>query len=93
MTLSNFNTPWNFKAASMPDTSADNRAIMRVVEASHRLNDAVRRATEAGYSVEFVRVSRHHDGAGNWGDQIVPTVRPSERSPEILNPFESNRRP
>ncbi|HWW26577.1 MAG TPA: hypothetical protein VNZ85_11845, partial [Caulobacter sp.] len=45
-------------------------------EASHRLNEAVRRATEAGYSVELVRTSRHHDGAGNWGDQIVPTVRP-----------------
>jgi hypothetical protein len=82
MTLSNFETPSNFKAAAMPDVSAKNRAVARVVEASHRLNDAVRRATEAGYSVELVRVSRHHDGAGNWGDQIVPTVRPRERAAE-----------
>ncbi len=72
----------NFKAAPMPDISATDRAINRVAEASHRLNEAVRRATEAGYSVELVRVSRHHDGAGNWGDQIVPTVRTVERTTE-----------
>ena len=88
MTLSNFKAPSNFetssnfKAAAMPDASTKNRAVTRVVEASHRLNDAVRRATEAGYSVELMRVSRHHDGAGNWGDQIVPTVRPSDQSVE-----------
>lgn len=75
---SNFETPSSFKVAAMPDVSAKNRAVTRVVEASHRLNDAVRRATEAGYSVELVRVSRHHDGVGNWGDQIVPTVRARE---------------
>jgi hypothetical protein len=46
-----------------------------VAEAAHRLNDAVQRAIAAGYSVELVRTSRHHDGSGNWGDQIVPTVR------------------
>ena len=71
-------TASTFKPAAMPDTSVKDRAVNRVAEASHRLNEAVRRATEAGYSVELVRVSRHHDGAGNWGDQIVPTVRPSE---------------
>ena len=59
----------------MPDVSDQQRAVDRVAEASHRLNEAVRRAIEAGYSVELVRTSRHHDGAGNWGDQIVPTVR------------------
>ncbi|WP_137803652.1 MULTISPECIES: hypothetical protein [unclassified Caulobacter] len=61
----------------MPNASAEQRAVDRVAEASHRLNEAVRRAIEAGYSVELVRTSRHHDGAGNWGDQIVPTVRPN----------------
>jgi hypothetical protein len=70
----------------MPDASAKNRAVTRVIEASHRLNDAVRRATEAGYSVELMRVSRHHDGAGNWGDQIVPTVRPREPAADASNP-------
>ncbi|KRA60455.1 hypothetical protein ASD79_07470 [Caulobacter sp. Root655] len=66
-----------FAPAAMPNTSAEQRAVDRVAEASHRLNEAVRRAIEAGYSVELVRTSRHHDGAGNWGDQIVPSVRPN----------------
>lgn len=64
-----------FTPAAMPNTSAQERAVDRVAEASHRLNEAVRRAIDAGYSVELVRSSRFHDGAGNWGDQIVPTVR------------------
>ncbi|ACL95307.1 hypothetical protein EIB18_09385 [Caulobacter vibrioides] len=64
-----------FSPATMPATDDDKRAVERLAEASHRLNDAVRRAIAAGYSVELVRTSRHHDGAGNWGDQIVPTVR------------------
>ncbi|MCY1646605.1 hypothetical protein J2X45_000117 [Caulobacter sp. BE264] len=64
-----------FSPATMPDADEEKRAVERLAEASHRLNDAVRRAIAAGYSVELVRTSRHHDGAGNWGDQIVPTVR------------------
>ncbi|MET0338665.1 hypothetical protein ABOZ73_17705 [Caulobacter sp. 73W] len=64
-----------FSPTPMPDSSDEQRAVHRVAEAVHRLNEAVRRATEAGYSVELVRTSRIHDGAGNWGDQIVPTVR------------------
>lgn len=66
-----------FAPAAMPNATAEQRAVDRVAEASHRLNEAVRRAIEAGYSVELVRTSRHHDGSGNWGDQIVPTVRTS----------------
>ncbi|WP_419255660.1 hypothetical protein ACN2C6_09090 [Caulobacter sp. ErkDOM-YI] len=65
-----------FTPAAMPNPTAQERAVDRVAEASHRLNEAVRRAIDAGYSVELVRSSRFHDGAGNWGDQIVPTVRP-----------------
>ena len=64
-----------FTPAVMPNPTAQERAVDRVAEASHRLNEAVRRAIDAGYSVELVRASRFHDGAGNWGDQIVPTVR------------------
>ena len=64
-----------FAPAAMPNSTAEQRAVDRVAEASHRLDEAVRRAIEAGYSVELVRTSRHHDGSGNWGDQIVPTVR------------------
>ncbi|MDB5468624.1 MAG: hypothetical protein JWR84_184 [Caulobacter sp.] len=67
-----------FTPAAMPDSSTRERAVDRVAEASHRLNEAVRRALEAGYSVELVRASRCHDGSGNWGDQIVPTVREKE---------------
>lgn len=63
--------------AKLPEKSAKDRAVDRVAEATHRLNEAVRRATEEGFSVELVRTSRHHDGAGSWGDQIVPTVRES----------------
>ena len=29
-------------------------------------------------SVELVRVSRHHDGVGHWGDQVVPMIRGSD---------------
>ncbi len=64
-----------FTPAAMPDSNSRERAIERIAEASHRLNEAVRRALDAGYSVELVRASRCHDGSGNWGDQIVPTVR------------------
>ncbi|TCS10022.1 hypothetical protein EV278_12136 [Caulobacter sp. BK020] len=72
-------TTTRFAPVAMPNPADQQRAVDRVAEASHRLNEAVRRATEAGYSVELVRTSRHHDGAGNWGDQIVPTVRPGTR--------------
>ena len=68
-------TATQFAPAAMPDTDAQKRAVDRVAETAHRLNDAVQRAIAAGYSVELVRTSRHHDGSGNWGDQIVPTVR------------------
>lgn len=54
------------------------RAIHRVADAVHRLNEAIQRAVDAGISVELVRVSRHHDGNGCWGDQVVPTVRVTE---------------
>ena len=66
-----------FTRAAMPEPEGRDRAIQRLAEASHRLNEAVKKAIDAGYSVELVRASRHHDGAGNWGDQIVPTVRPN----------------
>jgi hypothetical protein len=51
------------------------KALRRVADAVHRVNDAIIRAVEAGISVELVRVSRFHDGTGNWGDQMIPMVR------------------
>ncbi|MFI0395056.1 hypothetical protein [Paracoccus jiaweipingae] len=64
-----------FQRIDLPAASAADRAVQRVAEATHRLNEAVQRAVSAGVSVEIVRVSRHHDGSGNWGDQVVPTIR------------------
>jgi hypothetical protein len=51
------------------------KAIRRVADAVHRVNEAIIRAVEAGVSVELVRTSRYHDGRGNWGDQMIPTIR------------------
>jgi hypothetical protein len=61
----------------LPDVEETERdkAIRRVADAVHRMNDAIIRAVDAGVSVELVRVSRYHDGRGNWGDQAVPTIR------------------
>jgi len=51
------------------------KAVRRVADAVHRVNEAIIRAVEAGVSVEIVRTSRYHDGRGNWGDQMIPTIR------------------
>ncbi len=67
-----------FKAVTPPDLSAQDRAINRVADAVHRVNDAIQRAVAVGISVELKRASRLHDGTGNWGDQMVPLVREPE---------------
>ena len=61
----------------LPETAEteSDRAIRRVADSVHRLNEAVIRAVDAGVSVELVRVSRYHDQRGNWGDQVVPMIR------------------
>lgn len=64
-----------FHRVDLPDSANVDRAINRVAEAVHRLNEAVQRAVATGVSVELVRVSRYHDGSGNWGDQVVPMIR------------------
>lgn len=64
-----------FRRVDLPENANVDRAVHRVAEATHRLNEAVQRAVAAGVSVELVRVSRHHDGSGNWGDQVVPMIR------------------
>ncbi|NDV00310.1 hypothetical protein GZA08_04910 [Pseudoroseicyclus sp. CLL3-39] len=64
-----------FHRVDRPETDEQTRAIHRVADAAHRLNEAVQRAVGAGVSVELIRVSRHHSGTGAWGDQLVPTVR------------------
>jgi hypothetical protein len=64
-----------FKAVALPELPERERAVVRVADAVHRMNEAIQRAVGAGVSVELVRVSRHHDGGGNWGDQMIPLVR------------------
>lgn len=74
-----------FTRAALPELTPQERAVNRVAEATHRLNEAVRRATEEGYSIELIRVSRIHDGNGNWGDQVVPSVREKRASAEAAS--------
>ena len=73
----------NFQRIDAPERTDEERAIVRVAEAIHRVNEAVQRAVSSGLSVELVRVSRFHDTNGNWGDQVVPTIR--EGSPKTKN--------
>ena len=57
--------------------SADQQAMIRMVANDlHRLNQSVMKAVDAGVSVELVRSARHHGGAGNWGDLLIPVVVP-----------------
>ena len=53
----------------------DQQAVIRMVANDlHRLNQSVMKAVEAGVSVELVRSARHHGGAGNWGDLLIPVI-------------------
>ncbi|MFB2549474.1 SMc00767 family acetate metabolism repressor [Ensifer soli] len=55
--------------------SADQQAAIRMVANDlHRLNHAIMKAVDAGVSVELIRSARHHGGAGNWGDLMIPVV-------------------
>lgn len=52
--------------------------IRRLADTLHRLNQQILTAVEAGLTVEVVRASRHHNGRGAWGDQMVPVIRMTE---------------
>jgi hypothetical protein len=67
-----------FSRVSKPSGSEQERALRRMADAVHTMNLAIARAVDSGLSVELVRGSRHHDGSGNWGDQMVPLVRVKE---------------
>lgn len=55
--------------------SQEQQSAIRVLANDlHRLNQAVMNAVEAGVSVELVRSARHHGGAGNWGDLLIPVI-------------------
>jgi hypothetical protein len=38
------------------------------------MNEAISSAVDAGITIEMVRASRYHDGRGNWGDLMRPTI-------------------
>lgn len=73
-----------FRPLASVDLPERDRAINRLADAVHRANEAIIRAVKAGVSVELVRVSRFHDGAGNWGDQMIPLVRDRDTAPAVL---------
>lgn len=52
--------------------------IRRVADTLHRLNQQVASAVEAGVTIEVMRASRHHNGRGQWGDQMIPIVKIAE---------------
>ncbi len=55
-------------------SASQQTAIRMLANDLHRLNQSVMKAVEAGVSVELVRSARHHGGAGNWGDLLIPVV-------------------
>ena len=64
-----------FRAVPRGDETEQDKAIRRIADAVHRTNEAIRQAVDSGISVELVRVSRYHEGHGNWGDQMIPVIR------------------
>ena len=64
-----------FRAVPRDDETEQDKAVRRIADAVHRTNEAIRQAVEGGISVELVRVSRYHEGHGNWGDQMIPVIR------------------
>lgn len=73
-TSMNGTEPGEFRPLPDVQEAERDKAIRRVADAVHRMNEAIIRAVDAGVSVELVRVSRYHDGRGNWGE-AVPTIR------------------
>lgn len=74
------NTEGEFRPLPDSEDTERDKAIRRVADAVHRMNEAIIRAVNAGVSVELIRTSRYHDGQGNWGDQAIPTIREANRS-------------
>jgi hypothetical protein len=56
------------------------QAISQIHDAVHVINETIRKGIDMGISVELVRISRCHDGTGNWGDQMCPVIRQAERA-------------
>lgn len=55
-----------------------NVIVRRIADTVHKLNEQIEAAVKAGVTVELVRVSRCHNGSGQWGDQMAPVIRMPE---------------
>ena len=64
-----------FSGPKLADTEA---LIRKVADTLHRLNQQITNAVEAGVTIELMRASRHHNGRGQWGDQMIPIVKVEE---------------
>ena len=70
-----------FRVLSLTEP-AHHEALQPVLDSIRRMNDCISAATEAGISIELIRMSRMHNGQGHWGDQIALAIRQPD-SPEI----------
>lgn len=68
----------NLRPVPRSDESERERAIRRMADVIHQMNQAIGKAVELGVTVELVRCSRYHDERGHWGDQMIPLVRTAE---------------
>lgn len=65
----------NERALSPDEQPSADTLIKRLADTLHRLNEQIEAAVKAGATVELIRASRYHNGAGQWGDQMTPIVR------------------
>ncbi len=64
----------------MSNDSTDQTALIKkVANDLHRLNASVMQAVEGGVTVELMRVSRHHNEKGAWGDLLVPIIHQDKK--------------
>ncbi|HEX3944594.1 MAG TPA: hypothetical protein VHW69_10945 [Rhizomicrobium sp.] len=64
----------SFDSVKLPEDVRD--AIQSVEDSIEELNTALRRAMEAGATVELRRRGRVHSGDGCWADQMATLVLP-----------------
>ncbi|RMB01387.1 hypothetical protein [Eilatimonas milleporae] len=55
-------------------TPEQEKALQRMANDLHRLNNSVMAMVDLGLSVELIRTWRYHE-KGAWGDMLVPIVR------------------
>ncbi len=63
---------------SGPKAVDQDTLVRKVADTLHRLNQQITNAVDAGVTIEIMRASRHHNGRGQWGDQMIPIVKIAE---------------